>query len=354
VASTSKPSIQHVLIGGFTADADGRALGIRALRNTARGSGKLDLDEQTPLPLRSPTYLIGHPAGPWVYEVSETSPAQVHGIGVGDDGELTLLGSLATGGDGACHLCLTRDGRFLIVANYSSGSVATFAVREDGTLSERVDLVEFSGSGPDPERQEGSHAHQAVVDGDQLLVCDLGADVVRRITIEPEDGVLGETLDPIELPAGSGPRHLVVVDDFLVVACELSAELWFARRTEDGWEHVRTVPTSTSGAALVQPSAIVAAGNRLFVANRGADTIAVFDIEPGSEWLIRITEFDCGGSWPRDLTLREGLLWVSNQHSDTVSVFEISPLPPDGPVTQLSSPSPACVLLLPPEQEEGR
>lgn len=335
-----------MLIGGYTAESDGRAPGLRSLVNTGRGGTWL-LEERDTAALASPTYLISHPAGPWIFAASEATPATVTSVRVADDGRLIPLSTRNTGGDAACHLCLSRDGRFLVVANYGSGSIATFAVRDDGTLGERVDLLTFAGSGPDAERQESPHAHQVVVDGEELLVCDLGADVIRRIALEPEHGSLSTPREPLELPAGSGPRHLVVVEDFLVVACELSAELWFARRTDDGWEHIRTVATSTSGADLVQPSGIFADAHRLFVANRGADTLAVFDLEPAAGRLTRVAEFGCGGAWPRDLTVRDGLLWVSNQHSDTVSVFEISPLPPPGPVVELTAPSPSCVLLLP-------
>ncbi|MEV6848185.1 beta-propeller fold lactonase family protein [Actinoplanes sp. NPDC051411] len=48
------------------------------------------------------------------------------------------------------------------------------------------------------------------------------------------------------------------------------------------------------------PSAIVLDGDLLYVTNRGADTIAVFERSPA---LRRITEVPCGGRRPRDLVL---------------------------------------------------
>ncbi len=345
MSPSTPPAVRHLLVGAYTAEADGHATGIRSLHNTAHGAGKISLEERRGVTLPSPTFLVRHPTRPWVFAVSEGSPAGVSSISVDANGDLTLLSTVSSGGEGACHLAVTRDGRFVIVANYSSGSIATFAIRDDGTLTERVDLLEFSGSGPVADRQQGSHAHQVVVDGDELLVCDLGTDQIHRIRIEPEHGVLGDQRDPIELPAGSGPRHLVVVEDFLVVACELSGQVWFGRRTDDGWEHIRSVATSTR-AGHVQPSGIAAEDHRVFLANRGVDTIAVFDVDPGKAWLTRITEFDSAGAWPRDVVVGHGLLWVSNQHSDEISVFPISPLPPAGPVVELTTGSPACVLLL--------
>jgi 6-phosphogluconolactonase len=353
VSASAQPHVRHILIGGFTADGGGAARGIRCLVNVAGGTASINLDEpEDVLTLPSPSYLVGHPAAPWAFAVSEGSPSTLSSVNVGYDGTLSVLSTVPSGGDGACHVALSADGRFVFVAHYVSGSIASFAIGEDGSLSDRIDLLQFSGSGPNPERQESAHAHQIVVDGEQLLVCDLGSDVIHRVSLEPFEGTLREELDPIRLPDGSGPRHLVIVDDFAVVACELTGELWYARRPSDleaDWVHLRTVSTSSTGAELVQPSGITAEGNRVFVANRGADTIAVFDVEAAAGWLTRVTEFDCGGEWPRDLTIRDGWLWVSNERSHEISVFGISPLPPTEPATTIPSPSPACVLLLPVE-----
>jgi 6-phosphogluconolactonase len=338
------------LIGGFTPEGGGSALGVRSLMNTAGGTGTVTLDEQPTLAMSSPSYLVGHPARPWAFAISEGSSSTLASLEIEWEGKLRVVSSVATGGDGACHLALSHDGRFVLVAHYVSGSIASFAIGEDGRLSDQIDLLEFNGSGPNQERQESAHAHRVVVDGEELLVCDLGSDVIHRVQLDPTEGTLRVSADPIQLPAGSGPRHLVLIDDFVVVACELSGDLWFARRNAEDWEHLRTVATSASGADLVQPSGIVAVDNRVFVANRGPDTIGVFDVETARGWLSRVTEFDSGGTWPRDMTTRSGLLWVCNERSDQISVFSISPLPPTAPVYEIASPSPACVLLLPVEE----
>ncbi len=352
MSASAAPAIRQLVIGGYTAESDGTATGVRALLNVAGGDGRLDLSERPHLSLPSPTYLIGHPEGPWVFVVSETSPATVNSLEVDWEGNLRLISTVPSGGDGACHVALSRDGRFVFVAHYKSGSIASFAIREDGALTERIDLLQFSGSGPVTDRQESAHAHQVVIDGDDLLVCDLGSDQIHRVEFDATQGTFGEQREPIKLPPGSGPRHLVLVGDYLTVTCELSGELWFAKRTDDGFEHVRTIATSATGGELNQPSGIVALDNRVFVANRGVDTISVFDVEQATGWITRVTEFGCGGHWPRDLTIRDGLLWVSNERSHQISVFGISPLPPEDPAVEIPSPSPTCLLLLPPAQDE--
>ncbi len=215
-----------------------------------------------------------------------------------------------------------------MVAHYGSGSVSSFAVDDGGRLSERLDLMTFDGSGPVPERQDGSRAHQVVFAGGELLVSDLGTDRVHRLVLDA-DGRFRTGAEPIVLPAGSGPRHLVLIEDFLVVACELSAELWLGRRSDDGWTEVQRVPASTVEVdEPISPSALRADGNQVFVANRGAGTIAVFELDLPSGRLIRLTEFPGGGSCPRDLVVHPDGLWVANQTNHLISVFSRSALPP--------------------------
>ena len=345
MSSSSTPGLRHVLLGGYTAEADGHAVGVTSLLNTASGAGRVVLSRQPDLRLTSPTWLIQHPVFPIVFAAGETTPATVSSLRLDPDGRLTLLSSVETGGNTACHLALSEDGQVLLVANYGSGSVSTFAVAANGTLSGRIDLFQLDGSGPDPDRQAGPHAHQIVRHGSELLVSDLGSDRIHRLTLD-DAGRLGRAASPLSLPAGSGPRHLLVFEEHLVVVCELSGELWLGRWTGEDWEHRQSVPSSASPDGLVQPSGITADAERIFVANRGVDTIAVFDLDPASDRLSCVAEFPSGGAWPRDLVVDDGLLWVANQHSDLVAVFEVSPLPPAGSAFEITAPSPARVLLV--------
>ena len=57
------------------------------------------------------------------------------------NGTLTVLNQAATGGRNGVHLALDPSGRFLIVANYSSGSVAVLPVAEDGKLTDAIHVV---------------------------------------------------------------------------------------------------------------------------------------------------------------------------------------------------------------------
>jgi 6-phosphogluconolactonase (cycloisomerase 2 family) len=332
-----------VFVGGYTAESDGHALGVTSLLNE-RSAKRVRLETVSTLELVSPTWLTRHPTLPVLFATGETNPGTLSSLRFDDDGALSLLSTVETAGDGACHVAISPDGQHALVASYLSGVLSVFEVRPNGTLSDLVDSVEFVGSGPVADRQEGPHAHQVVFVDDLVLCCDLGADRIHRLRLDPS-GALIPAGEALRLPAGSGPRHLVVVEDHLVVACELSGELWLVGRDGEDFAPLSAVPTSTRDGHN-QPSGIAAAGTRVYVANRGVDTIGVFDLDPAAGTLTPVAEFDCGGAWPRDLSVDAGLLWVSNQNSDAISLFEVSLMPPEGPVAELTLPSPTGVVLV--------
>jgi 6-phosphogluconolactonase (cycloisomerase 2 family) len=73
----------------------------------------------------------------------------------------------------------------------------------------QAETFTMDGRGPNRNRQEAPHPHQAVVDptGQYVVVPDLGADLVRIFAIDPV--TLGwKATDPLVAAPGSGPRHI--------------------------------------------------------------------------------------------------------------------------------------------------
>src|SRR5699024_852723 len=204
---------------------------------------------------------------------------------------------------------------------YGDGAVSSFPIAADGSIGDRIDRYAFDLSGPDPERQDASHAHQAVMDGrsagtDVFWVPDLGGAVVHRRRLH--------AAGRIRPAGGSGPRHLVLTADHMVVACELSAQLWLGRRDGDGYRQVALVDSSDrpngSGQDRIHPSGIglhrsEEHGVQVLVANRGCDTVGVFRLDGDS--LTGIDEFDTG-AWPRDLKVVDDRLWLASQAGNQV------------------------------------
>lgn len=357
------------MVGGYSIDPQGDA------PTAGTGLRVLDLDLDVPggsrdvtaghAPLLSPTWVVPHPSRPWLISVSEAAPSEVVCTRLEHDGRLTVLGRRTTGGESGCHLALSTDGRQVVVAHYGSGTVESFALDDDGGITGPLDrFVSSVPLGPDPLRQDGPHTHQAVLDPDrpgEVLVCDLGTDRVHRLHLHP-DGRLTETAHALVLPAGFGPRHLVVAGDTLVVVGELSAELRLGRRTGDGWRWTQTVPTTTRTAAaqagsdaIPMPSALRVAGDEVVVATRGTDTVSVFRLDPVQSTVTFVAEVSCGGHHPRDVVVADGLVWVANQWSDEVVVLSLTAVVSGELeiVHRSPVPRPACVVLPPIQGRHG-
>ncbi len=331
-----------VYIGSYTREQGGTGVGIGAYR---RDGARLTKVGELAAP--APSYLVADPQLPVIYAVNEVTDGAVSSYAVDGEGGIRLLSSQSTGGMNPCHLAL-RDG-YLIAANYTGGSVSVHPVSADGVLGTRSDLLRHEGRGPNPERQDGPHPHYVHLGpGAQVTVVDLGLDRLQQMTFA--DGRLtpaGETA----APAGTGPRHLVAHPNgcWYVLAELEQAVLTFTVDPATGWlRHTGTGPaTWRTPDGPNQPSGIVLAadGRRLYVSNRGPNTIATFEVRVDGT-LRAIGEVGTGGDWPRQFAIVDDLLFVANEKSDSVVTYQLDPasgLPaPTG--EQLDVPSPACVL----------
>ncbi|WP_433375936.1 lactonase family protein [Actinoplanes sp. CA-142083] len=312
-----------VYVGGYTGDKGGEAEGIALLRRDP-ASGvltRLGVAARTP----SPSFLAQHPALPILYAVNELeSDGTVSAFRVAEDGELTPLAVQPTGGSDPAHLSVTPDGRFLLVANYSSGSVAVHPLDPEGAPGERTDLLDLEGSGPDAERQRGSHAHMVIADRGSVLVADLGADRVWRCRLDPVSGRLTLLAPAVTAKPGTGPRHLrLAPDGTLLLVGELAADLsWYRPAADGSLELAGEVTTSTQDGPNF-PSEITCGrdGRFIYVANRGPNTISTFAWD--GDRATPVAEVPTGGDWPRHMSLLGDHLYVANQLSHSVTAFRI-------------------------------
>jgi 6-phosphogluconolactonase len=88
----------------------------------------------------------------------------------------------------------------------------------------------------------------------------------------------------------------------------------------------QTLPTIPAGAPenIVADIHVSQSGARLYVSNRGHNSIAVYAIDvDGSLTLIAIPS--CGGNWPRNFALSPSgrYMLVANQRSDEICVLPI-------------------------------
>jgi 6-phosphogluconolactonase (cycloisomerase 2 family) len=315
-----------VYVGTYTPDMnDGHGRGLLAFRRDAATG---DLTQVGELALSAPSYLAWHPALPVLYTANEAEAA-VTAVACDEDGGMRVIGdSLPTGGADPCYLETAPDGRHLLVANYGGGSVAVFALGADGELLRRTDLVQHEGSGADPERQEGPHAHMVTLGpGGLWRAVDLGTDAVHSYRLR-EDGTLDEVA-VTTVPPGTGPRHVLhdAETNRSYLVAELGSTLTPAEETAPGVLLLgAAVPASAKpGVRENYPAhmTLSARAHALYVSNRGANTIALFRLTGDAPTLVG--EYEAGGVWPRHMAMIGDSLYVANQESDTLAVHTVDP-----------------------------
>ena len=284
----------------------------------------------------NPSYVLVHPNGSWLYAVSETSqqkegmPGAVWALRcTREPWRIEPINHQVSGGDLPCHLEMNATGQWLLVSNYASGSVSVLPILAEGALGEMTDLVQHQGSGSNPERQEGPHAHSATFTPDQrfVIVADLGIDTLLVYAFDTVSGRL-RLHTQISARSGSGPRfktfhpnsqHVYVnheLDNTVVVYDYEAASGKLRER-----QVVETLPQGATQSTIAGMQ-ISPAGDRLYVSNRGHDSISVFKIQSDGS-LVQLAIRPCGGRFPRHIAIAPSgrFLLVANQQSDEVVVL---------------------------------
>ncbi len=359
------PDTQIVYIGTYTGTEPKlgqRSQGIYRFRMDAR-TGALTPEGVTG-GIANPSWLTLHPSGHYLYAGSEV---REHGERSGGaaaafavdpaTGDLTVLDDQLTMGAGPCYLSLDPTGRLLMVANYASGSLTVFPVRDDGRLDPPSQVIQHAGSGPVADRQEGPHAHSIVPDpaGRYALAADLGIDRVLVYRID----LAGRRLEPADLPgaslaAGTGPRHSAFHPNghWVYVTGELNSSLTvFSWDVKQGMlqsvQVLSTLPEGWQGTNYPAEIAVAPSGRFAYVSNRGHDSIAIFAVDETTGRLALIGHEPSQGSFPRHFSLDSTGRWmlVANQNGDNVVVFRVDPitgeLAPAG--YTVAVPMPVCV-----------
>lgn len=269
----------------------------------------------------NPTFLAMHPARPLVFAVAAVPEGKVRAFAIERDGNLRLLNEVSSKGSGPAHVQIDRSGKWVATANFTSGSAAVYRIQSDGALSEAVDWVQHTGKGKHPTRQEGPHAHSSwfSADNKRMYVADLGIDEVKVYGFDARTGKLTAG-EPLRVPAGSGPRHLALGKKRIYVLNEISSTV----SVFENGKLLETVSALPDGFAGDSSAAEIVTGKRerfLYASNRGADTIAVFEI---GAHLKKVGDVKVG-KIPRGFVLSPDgkFLIVGSQGEDTVQAYRV-------------------------------
>lgn len=329
---TDQQRAMFAYVGCYTtAKREGRGQGIAVFQVDRSGQWQpVQVLPTTP----NPSYLITDRAATTLYCV-EGDGNRVTSFRIDrGTGHLTELGTVDTGGTNGVHLALSPDETRLVVANYATGSIAVFPRAADGTLEERSQLVQLSGTpGPLPDDQKGPQPHQVLFDptGRHLIVPDKGTDRLHRLGYDPASGSLSVLGDPVLTAPGTGPRHLAYhpyLPAFYLVD-ELSSQVTVYHYDQQtaavtAGAAVSTLPPGFEGESTAAAIVISRDGRFVHVSNRGHDSVASFGITPvGSLMPPALT--DTAGHQPRFMTLDRagGTLYVANQKSDSIVPFAV-------------------------------
>ena len=325
-APTGKPSRTRPLYLGTYTSVEGGGTGIGLAAYDA-GTGRIT-GAGTLTGIRNPSYLALHPDRRTLYAVNEQDDGAVTAVRLSDR---TVLGARGTGGSGPCHLSVHPSGRWLLSADYGSGSVAVHPIGASGALGERTDLVTHSSPAPGP-GQQGPHAHQFVTspDGGHLLAVDLGTDTVYTYRLDERAGTLTEVARAQTRP-GAGPRHLTFhpggryaylaneVDNTVAVCAYDPAT---GRLTIGAAQSTGTGPGTSYPAQLL----VTSDGRYAYLANRGHNSLTRYAVEAEGARLRLLDTVPVDGDFPRQIAFSPdgALLFAANQRSGTVSVFHVA------------------------------
>ncbi|MBH3427290.1 lactonase family protein [Pseudomonas alkylphenolica] len=259
------------------------------------------------------------------------------------DFTLKPLNQVSSAGDEPTHASLSHDQRYLFVANYGvqptpGGSLSVLPVAKDGKLDASVQQDQHKASGANPQRQAGPHVHSVVSspDGHYVFASDLGADkvfVYQYDGASPKHPLSPAKTPAVDLPPGSGPRHLLFSKDgkHAYLTLEMSAQVVVFDH-EDGklTEHQRLPLTEQNDASAKAAGALHLSpdGRFLYVSNRGtANELVVFAVDDDSGKLMQVQRRSVEGDHPREFTIDPTgkFLLVANQKSNEIVVIRRDP-----------------------------
>ena len=363
-----KKATNHILyIGTYTekeAHVAGKASGIYIYEMNSE-TGQLALVDSSPA-TTNPSYLAVHPGKNRLYAVNETggssgnSSGNVSAFNIRDDGrKLELINSVSSGGSYPCYISIHNTARYVMAANYGSGTVALFPVNADGSLNEASSIDQHTGRGQTG-RQESAHAHMVIQSPHSFHVysCDLGTDKVYCYTADTINNTLVSSDREYKTMPGAGPRHIAFHPEknTAYIVNELNGTIEAVNidsltGSMNRFQVISTKSLNDTREASCADIHITPSGKYLYASNRAElNNIAIYSVHPASGELALIGHQQIKGRTPRSFAIDPSgnFLLVANQDSDNIITFRIDK--DTGKLIdtgfEISVPTPVCVKFL--------
>lgn len=308
----------------------------------------------------NPSYLVQSPDGRFLYAIGELNGPEGGEVSSFSIDPLThklrFINKQKTGGDHPCFVDVHPKGKWLAVANYSGGSASFFRVDKAGNVGPQSQLMQYSGKGADPKRQEKPHVHQTLFssDGKYMWITDLGLDAVTRYNFNSGKSQPVQETTPLTLGTnpGAGPRHIALhpTKPLVYVLTEMEGAISVFSHAKSEATLLQNIKCDTaskqpgSAALFFSPD-----GKYLYASNRAnANSISIFKVDAQSGLLQFAGWQPSGGFGPRNFVLHPSGKWLlaANQRSNNVVIFsrnqESGMLNPIS--EELKLPAPVCLL----------
>jgi 6-phosphogluconolactonase (cycloisomerase 2 family) len=343
-AQSASADDYQLLVGSYTA---GQSQGIYRL-NFDSATGQINGKPLQVINSENPSWLTLSKDQRRLFVVNENGPGQADPVGrvssyaiAPKTHELSLINQVQSLGNEPTHSSLSADASHLFVSNYSvaedpGGTLAVLPVGAGGTLKPVVQMSSHPASRVNPERQMSAHVHSTIPspDGKFVFSNDLGADKIFVYHFNPKANP-DLPLTPakpafVQLPPGSGPRHLLFSADgkHAWLTMEMSAQVAVFDYRDGTLEQTQMVdlaagqPVSDKAAAALHASTD---GKFLYVSNRGtANQLLTFAIDPATGHLKELQRRAVEGDHPREFSLDPSgkFLLIANQKSNQIVVVE--------------------------------
>jgi 6-phosphogluconolactonase (cycloisomerase 2 family) len=251
-------------------------------------------------------------------------------------GEAKLINRAATGGKNGVRQAIDPSGRFMVVANYASGSVAVLEISPDGSLKDQHQLVPLPGEpGPHRVEQVSSHPHDIVFDpsGRFVLVPDKGLDRTFVFHFDSAIGRLTATRQgSVKSRPGAGPRHAAFHPKLPVawVLKEIDSTIATYRFDPESGaltplQVMSTLPADFTGNSATSEIAVSPDGRFVYGSNRGHDSVTIFATN-AADGLLSVAGWQPSqGSGPRFIGLDPAgrFLHAANEQGDSIVTFRV-------------------------------
>jgi 6-phosphogluconolactonase (cycloisomerase 2 family) len=329
ISSTPTPSSYEFLVGTYT---DSPIQGINHLYFSP--SENILTVETIAAGIANPSFVIASKDGKRVFSLEEesgTPGGQVLSFERNpEDNSLTLIDQKESGGDHPCHISISPNEDFVILGNYTGGSLSVFRVSSDGML-EHAQTIQHQGKSVNRDRQEGPHVHSTTFDpeGKRVLVTDLGTDKIYVYDFDPSQPEPLTLSNEFPVTPGDGPRHLTFSAEgkevLVVQEMEAAMDVFsYENGILELKQEISLLDEGFDGNVGAAEIRLSPDGKQVYVSNRGdANTISVFGKRPSGEYVL-VQNIASGGLMPRNfnLTADGKYLLAAHQASNDIVIFE--------------------------------